>query len=201
SVLSSQPPPISTFEPLTPPALDWTIRTCLAKNPDERWQCFEDILLVLKWVATGSPQLQPGVQARYQYRWWVALATLTVIAVAAVSYVLWTAATPRSRATTRFALQLPAGQTLVIPDAPALDLSPDGRYLAYVAQASGQQAIYLRPIDEFEAKPVPGTENGVAPFFSPEGDWLGFIADGKLKKVPLRGGPPLAICDVQIASK
>jgi hypothetical protein len=48
---------------------------------------------------------------------------------------------------------------------------------------------------------VPGTENGVAPFFSPDGDWLGFIADGKLKKVPLRGGPPLAICDVQTAAK
>jgi serine/threonine-protein kinase len=82
-----------------------------------------------------------------------------------------------------------------------LDLSPDGRYLAYVAHGSGQQAIYVRPVDQFDAKPVPGTENGEAPFFSPDGDWLGFIADGKLKKVPLRGGPPFAICDVQIAAK
>jgi len=201
SILSSQPPGISTFEPMTPPALDWTIRTCLAKNPDERWQCFGDFVLELKWIATGGSQLEHEVTLRYQYRWWVALATTMAIAVAAVCYLLWMRTPPRLSDTTRFVLQLPAGQSLVVPDAPALDLSPDGRYLAYIAQRSGQQAIYLRPIDEFEAKPVPGTENGVAPFFSPDGDWLGFIADGKLKKVPLRGGPPLAICDVQIASK
>jgi Tol biopolymer transport system component/predicted Ser/Thr protein kinase len=203
SILSSQPPGISTFEPMTPPALDWTIRTCLAKNPDERWQCFGDIVLVLKWIATGSPHLKHEVKPRYQYRRWVALATPMVIAVAAVCYLLWMTP-PRSRDTTRFVLRLPVGQSLVVPYTPyarALDMSADGRYLAYVAQSSGQQAIYVRPVDQFEAKPVPGTENGEAPFFSPDGEWLGFIADGKLKKVPLRGGPPFAICDVQIAAK
>src|SRR5712692_4973071 len=201
SILSSQPPGISTFEPMTPPALGWTIRTCLAKNPDERWQCFGDLVLELKWIATGGSQLEHQVKHPHQYRMWVALGTTAAVAVAAVCYLLWMNPPPRSRDTTRFVLPLPVGQNLVVADAPALDLSPDGRYLAYVAQGSGQQAIYLRPVDQFEAKPVPGTEDGVAPFFSPDGDWLGFIADGKLKKVPLRGGPPLAICDVQIPAK
>jgi eukaryotic-like serine/threonine-protein kinase len=201
AILSSQPPAISTFEPMTPPALDWTIRTCLAKNPDDRWQSLGDVVLELKWINTGGPQLEYGVKHPHQYRMWPALATTAAIAIAAVCYLLWMRVPPPSRGTTRFVLQLPAGQNLVIPDAPALDLSPDGRYLAYTAQTSGQQAIYLRPIDEYEAKLVPGTENGVDPFFSPDGDWLGFIADGKLKKVPLRGGPALAICDVQIAAK
>ncbi len=201
SILSSQPATIFTFAPLTPTVLDWTIRTCLAKNPDERWQCFGDIVLVLKWVATGSSQLQHEPRLRHQYRMWVAIATPTAIAVAAICYLLWMSTPTRLPDTTKFVLQLPAGETLVFPDAPALDLSPDGRYLAYVGQAAGHQAIYLRPVDQFEAKPVPGTENGFAPFFSPDGDWLGFIADGKLKKVPLRGGPPLAISDVQIAAK
>jgi len=100
SILSSQPPTISTFEPLTPPALEWTIRTCLAKNPDERWQCFGDIVLVLKWIATGSTQLQHEIRPRYQYRRWVALATPTAIAVAAICYLLWMGATPRLRDTT-----------------------------------------------------------------------------------------------------
>jgi serine/threonine-protein kinase len=204
SILSSQPPGISTFDPMTPPALEWTIRTCLAKNPDERWQCFGDLVLELKWIAIGSSQLEHQVKHPHQYRMWVALATTTAITVAAVCYLLWRSPALRPRDTTRFVLRLPVGQNLLVPYAPyapALDLSSDGRYLAYVAQASGQEAIYLRPVDQFEAKPIPGTENGVAPFFSPEGDWLGFIADGKLKKVPLRGGPPLAICDVQIAAK
>src|SRR5438093_321698 len=176
---------------------------CLAKNPDERWQCFRDIVLELKWIATGGSERERWVTRPHQYRVLAAFAATTVIAIAAVLYLLWMSMQPRSRDTTRFVMQLPAGHSLVVPDldAPALDLSRDGRYLAYVAQRSGQQAIYLRPIDEFEAKPVPGTENGVAPFFSTDGDWLGFISDGKLKKVPLRGGPPLAICDVQIAAK
>jgi len=203
SILSSQPPAVSTLEPLTPPALDWAIRTCLAKNPDERWQCLRDVVLELKWIATGGSQPERWVKRPHQYRVLIALGTMAVIAVTAVSYLLWMSMQPRSRGIARFVVQLPAGHSLVVPDvdAPALDLSPDGRYLAYVAQKSEQQAIYLRPIDEYEAKHVPGTENGVAPFFSPDGDWLGFIADGKLKKVPLRGGPPLAICDVQIAAK
>src|SRR6266851_7145555 len=168
SILSSQPPGISTFAPMTPPALDWTIRTCLAKNPDERWQCFGDLVLELKWIATGGSQLEHQVKHPHQYRMWVALATTTAIAVAAVCYLLWMSPPPRSRDTTRFVLRLPAGQNLVVADAPALDLSPDGRHLAYVTQGSGQQAIYLRPVDQFEAKPVPGTENGEAPFFSPD---------------------------------
>src|SRR5712692_8709828 len=201
SILSSQPPSIFIFEPMTPPALDWTIRTCLAKNPDERWQCFGDIVLELKWIATGGSRPEHEVKHTRQYRTWVALATTTAIAVAAVCYLLWMITRPHSSDITRFVLQLPPGQNLVVPDAPALDLSPDGRYIAYVAQASGQQAIYLRPVDQFGAKPVPGTENGVAPFFSPDGDWLGFIADGKLKKVPLRGGPAVVVCDVQVAAK
>jgi hypothetical protein len=195
AILSSHPPGVSTFEPMTPPALDWAIRTCVAKNPDERWQCFRDIVLELKWIATGGSQREHWVKRPHQYRVLTAFATTTVIAIAAVLYLLWMNMQPRSRDTTRFVVQLPAGHSLVVPDldAPALDLSRDGRYLAYVAQRSGQQAIYLRPIDEFEAKPVPGTENGVAPFFSTDGDWLGFIAEKKKKKVPLRGGPPLAI--------
>jgi eukaryotic-like serine/threonine-protein kinase len=203
AILSSQPLAVSTLKPMTPPALDWVIRTCLAKNPDGRWQCFSDIVLELKWIATGGSQPERRVKRSRQYRVLTALATIAVIAITAVSYLLWMSMQPRSRGITRFVVQLPAGHSLVVPDldAPALDLSPDGRYLAYTAQRSGQQAIYLRSIDAYEPKPVPGTENGAAPFFSPDGDWLGFIADGKLKKVPLRGGPPLAICDIPNSAK
>src|SRR5256712_2246282 len=64
TILSSEPPAVSTFEPMTPPALDWTIRTCLAKNPDERWQCFGDFVLELKWIATGGSQLEPAGNTR-----------------------------------------------------------------------------------------------------------------------------------------
>jgi hypothetical protein len=100
---------------------------------------------------SGSPlvvQLQHAVKPRYQYLVWVALATTTAIAAAAVCYLLWMSPPPRSRDTTRFVLQLPVGQDLVVPYAPyapALDLSRDGRNLAYVAHGSEQHRSMCVP--------------------------------------------------------
>jgi eukaryotic-like serine/threonine-protein kinase len=78
---------------------------------------------------------------------------------------------------------------------PAVVLPADGTHLAYVARQGGTQQIYLRALDSLEAKPIPGTEGAVNPFFSPDGQWLGFFADGKLKKVSVNGGAALTIGD------
>ena len=74
-------------------------------------------------------------------------------------------------------------------------LSPDGTHLAYVASQGGTQQLYLRAMDSLEAKPIPGTEGAVNPFFSPDGQWLGFFAGGKLKKVSVSGGAALTLGD------
>ena len=74
-------------------------------------------------------------------------------------------------------------------------LSPDGTHLAYVAAQGGTQQIYLRAMDSLEAKPIPGTEGAIEPFFSPDGQWLGFFAGGKLKKVSVSGGAALTLGD------
>src|SRR5262249_34792820 len=65
----------------------------------------------------------------------------------------------------------------------------------YAAIHGGTSQLYLRALDQMEARPIPGTEDGQHPFFSPDGEWLGFFADAYLKKVPLTGGPPVVICD------
>ena len=70
-----------------------------------------------------------------------------------------------------------------------LALSPDGRTLVYVASRDGVVQLFRRPIDQFEATPMPGTEGAQDPFFSPDGQWVGFEADGALLKVALAGGP------------
>ena len=80
-------------------------------------------------------------------------------------------------------------------------LSPDGTHLAYVARQGGTQQLYLRAMDSLEAKPIPGTEGAVNPFFSPDGQWLGFFAGGKLKKVSVSGGAALTLGDAAEPSR
>ena len=96
----------------------------------------------------------------------------------------------------RVAITLPPEQPLAgLEIGSALALSPDGTQLAYAAHQAGVQQLYLRPLAALEAKPVPGTEGAVQPFFSPDGRWLGFFADGRLKKVSLSGGEAASLSD------
>ena len=74
---------------------------------------------------------------------------------------------------------------------PVVALSPDGKHLAYIAN----EQLYLRAMDRLEASPFPGTEGALMPFFSPDGQWIGFFADNELKKVSVNGGAPLTLCD------
>ncbi len=103
---------------------------------------------------------------------------------------------PFRRPVTRAVIHLPAGQQLAgLSDGPALAISPDGTMLAYVAQQGGVRQLYLRAMDNTDAKPVPGTDDASDPFFSPDGQWLGFFSNRKLMKVSLNGGAaiPLAM--------
>jgi Tol biopolymer transport system component len=97
------------------------------------------------------------------------------------------------RPITRAVIALPPGQRLAGLDQPALALSPDGTHLAYVAIQDGKQQLYLRAMDSLDTRTVSGTEGATAPFFSPDGQWLGFFAGNKLKKVPVSGGAVLTL--------
>jgi serine/threonine-protein kinase len=78
-----------------------------------------------------------------------------------------------------------------------LALSPDGATLVFVgSQRNGAGPLYRRSLDRLEAEPIPGTEGGATPFFSPDGRWVGFLSDGRLRKVSLAGGPPIPIVAV-----
>jgi serine/threonine-protein kinase len=74
-----------------------------------------------------------------------------------------------------------------------LALSPDGRRLVYVARRAGKYQLFLRALEQAEATPLPGTEGGTGPFFSPDGEWIGFYSEGTLKKVAVSGGAPVII--------
>ena len=98
---------------------------------------------------------------------------------------------PPTRATTA---ELGLADELQNGPGPAVALSPDGRSLVYVAWRNGSDHLYLRPVGALQARAIPGTEHARSPFFSPDGRWIGFFADGVLKKTPLEGGPPVKIC-------
>jgi serine/threonine protein kinase len=195
-ILETDPPPISSLQPMTPPALDRVVKKCLAKEPEKRWQAASDVCDELKWIAESGAQagpstagVTPSPKSRRKTLLWAA-------ASLAVSAVVGHFRPEQSRPVTRFTISLPAGQRLVGLDTPAIALSPDGTRLAYIAaQGSGVPQLYLRAMASPDARLIPGTEGATDPFFSPDGQWLGFFTGGKLKKVSVSGGAAVTLGD------
>jgi len=125
-------------------------------------------------------------------------AALILVVLGAAAIVTWRSsrATPGGSPLARLMITLPAAHTLEKSRFPPVAISPDGRLLVYAAAVSGgRTSLYLRPLDDLTARLIPATEGASTPFFSPDGRWLGFYADGALKKVSIAGGVPLTICD------
>jgi Tol biopolymer transport system component len=119
---------------------------------------------------------------------WI-VAGLALLLAAGIAVVHFREAAPALRSV-RFEI-VPPGATA----AEMLALSPDGRLLAFVAATEGPSQIWVRPLDAVEARPLPGTENASYPFWSPDAASIAFFAEGKLKKIAVGGGPPVALCD------
>jgi Tol biopolymer transport system component len=187
AILERQPEPVTALNAASPPALDYVIRTCLAKDPDDRFQTAHDISLQLKWIAGYSSGAleHPGPARRHKRLiplagWVVAAAVLVVLAAVMLLR--------RSPAThvTRFALTIPAGQNLPL-DSGSLAITADGTKLAYVAAEGGQSRLFVRPLDQFEPIPIPDSEGASFPFFSDDGQWIAFFAHGHLRKAVANG--------------
>ena len=105
-------------------------------------------------------------------------------------------ATPQAVA--RLTVAVPADEEL-LGTYPGIAVSPDGAHLVYIARRRGVQQVFLRAIDRLESKPLVGTEGASAPFFSTDSQWVGFFAQGKLKKIPVSGGAAQIVCDARDA--
>src|SRR5579863_7404944 len=197
-ILESDPPPMTLLQPMTPPALDRVVKRGLAKDPDKRWQTASDLCEELRWIAEGdSHTAMPAAataQRTHMLRHWAVLAGLACLIVAAIAGFAVLILKPMPpKPVTRTVITLPPGDRLVGPDQPALALSPDGKQLAYAAIRGVTSQIYLRSMDSQEARPIPGTEGASEPFFSPDGQWIGFFAGGNLKKVSVSGGAAVTL--------
>ncbi|MGA9882896.1 MAG: protein kinase, partial [Candidatus Acidiferrales bacterium] len=188
----------------TPLRVRVLLQRCLQKDPKQRLRDIGDARISLDEAISGAPLEAPMPNelgwARTGRRQTV-LWTIACLAIAAIAGLIgWILKPAPLRPVTRAVINLPTGRQLAGLDGQALAFSADGSELAYVATTQGRAStqIYLRPMDSIDARPIPGTEGGSNPFFSPDGKWLGFFAGKKLKKISVSGGAAQDLADVSI---
>ena len=211
AILKDEPPPVSTVQAVAPKTLDRIIATCLAKDPDDRYQSARDLLRELKWAASGgtverttTPVSKRRARCYSRLAWAAAGLALLALSIVAAQHLRET--TPPADAI-QFTIAPPDNATFATPAgggtgvATQAAVSPDGRNVVFVANAQNRFQLWLRPIASVDAHPIPGTEDGTFPFWHPDSRYVGFFANGKLKKVLITGGPPIELCDAAVRAR
>ncbi|MGH9579365.1 MAG: protein kinase domain-containing protein, partial [Terriglobales bacterium] len=197
SVLKEQPD-WTRLPSNTPASIRDLLRRCLTREPRQRLQAIGDARIAIEQAilnpepaAAATGRADGGTATPAWQRvvpWAIALVAVTLAGVS-----LWRPAPQRENPVARFTVALPAGTAFSVNIRPSIAISPDGQQLAFVLNQQGIDRIYVRRVDALEATPVPSTEGASHPFFSPDGQWLGFFAGGKLQKVRLSGGTPVTL--------
>jgi Tol biopolymer transport system component len=201
AILAAEPQPISSIQPMSPPALERVVKGCLAKDPEERLQTAHDVKLQLKWIAEGGSQagipaplaLQRKTRERIQ---WAATALLLAASLALA--VIHFGQPKTERQVIHAYIPAPENSTFAfIGDRTGpVTISPDGTRLVFAALGpDGRQMLWLRPLGAASSQPLPGTEDATYPFWSPDSRFIGFFAEGKLKTIEAAGGPAQVLCD------
>jgi Tol biopolymer transport system component/tRNA A-37 threonylcarbamoyl transferase component Bud32 len=200
AIMKEEPAAISSVEPMSPPALDRIVKTCLAKDPEERWQSAADVKRELRWISEGS---QAGLAApvvasrrRAGRLGWLVAAALAVVTSALAALLITRRAPPSPLM--RASILPPPGAEFVSTwlDAGPVEISPDGSRLVFTARkGEGANQLWVRALRDSEARPLSGTEGASRPFWSPDGRFIGFFADRALKKVDVNGGPVFKLAE------
>ena len=189
---------LDELPPQTPNYLKKLIGRCLRKKPKQRLQAIGDARIVLEDGEADEPEstLEVARPASRSRMGWIAAGVAAVAAVV-LGVLLLGRQVPEERVI-RFQVPPPEeGQFHLAPDNPGpVVVSPDGSMLAYSGRtAEGVVRLWVRALDEADARPLTGTENAQYPFWSPDSRQIGFFANGKLRKVEAVGGPPISLCD------
>ncbi|HTR02555.1 MAG TPA: protein kinase [Thermoanaerobaculia bacterium] len=200
AILTSDPPSISSLQPVSPPELDGLVRTCLAKDPAERWQSAHDVELQLKAIGGSGSAARAASVPRAARRSWIPW-TIAVLAAAIAAAALLRGRRPPAAPSPliRFAVSPPPDASFDSNTVENLvyGLSPDGRALAFIASdGKNGRRIWVRPLSEADPRAVAGTEGARTLFWSPDSRSIGFAAGTQLRRVSLDGGAPVTICEV-----
>ena len=181
-----------------PPVLGAFLRGCLEKNPKQRIRDIGDVRLAMEGVFEPTLPLPSEAALALPLQLWqrpVSALGALLIAVLLTGVGVWSLtrpAPPPPALVTRFPIPLAADQTFTFSTRPLVAISPDGSQIVYTAN----QSLWLRPVDQLQAVQVPGTEEARGPFFSADGQSIGFWAPNRLKKVSVSGGAPVTLADV-----
>ena len=206
AILRDDPPLVSTLRPDAAP-LDRVINRLLTKDPEQRWQTATDLVAELKWIR-GVPDAprprrtrtntQIAPRSLVRSRQWIPVSLLVLaLAGVGVAFMLRDRFRAPDGPAVRFTIPVDTVNAVSFGGAlgSRLAISPDGGKLVYVGENRDGSQLYIRPLDSLQATAIPGTRGAISAFFSPDGNWIGFFAAGKLKKVRLSGDPVVTICD------
>lgn len=213
AIATAEPPPLSSADPATPPALDHVVRTCLAKDPADRWQTARDLLAELQAIATGADEgfvaasLARRSRARHLPRVLAGGALVAGLVMSVPASLYLRAGEPPDELRFRVPIQLSTDANSLLWaavtagvyfDPGTFAVSPDGRWLSFSARSSSNDPwrLYVKPLGGLAPQAYAGTDNVEQSFWSPDGRWVAFVANGMLKKVDVKGGEPVDLCRV-----
>jgi Tol biopolymer transport system component len=208
AILKEEPSELGELSMKIAPGLEKVLRRCLEKKPEHRFHSAHDLGFALEAVdsssSSGPNQMIPAqapdaITPAKRDGWrgrvaWIAAGMLALIAAATLGMGWFNRGRPEAPVV-RFTIPSPDKTNFLEA---SFALSPDGRMLAFSAvDATGRVRLYLRPLNSFSAQPIPGAEDGVHPFWSPDSRSIAFFgAEGKLKRVDVSGGGPQIVCEV-----
>ena len=217
AIATADPPPLSRVQPESPPALDHVVKTCLEKDPADRWQDARDRVAELRWISEGGGDVgfaMAGSEGRRRTRRWIrrgvigaAVSLIVLLGWPAYSYFQGPPEPEELRFRVPRNLTSDPGETnggnSATGGAPTssradTSISPDGRSIAFVARPTNDATflIYVRPVDAVTPQRLSGTDDAKLTFWSPDSRFIGYLAKGnKLRKIAANGGPPQDVCD------
>jgi eukaryotic-like serine/threonine-protein kinase len=199
AILEKDPDPISVSQPLAPPMLERVVRACVSKDRADRFQSAHDIAMDLRWIGDSVPGESARAKTKHLDNKWIAIAAASLLAFVAIAgFAGYRWAKSNEEVATLHAEIAP-------PDKYFLDttgdsggmpvLSPQGDKLAFVAHSGDAKLLWVRSLNSDTAQQLDGTQSAMHPFWSPDGRYIGFFANGKLAKIPASGGPVSVLAD------